>query len=211
MARITGPTDPTLTAPPWAGDFMSRDHLVPGPLQLDASQFPTRDRVAVVVGAAGAAVDDVTVPVAALSGDIPSGTTLDFAGAKKFATLTAAASAGDTSLTVEALPTALVDGDTAYYEGNEDVPIPSGTAVGRTLVERNAGTAFGPAIDSDDEIFLVAFPIDNAVLHSDFEAYRPGGQVKEDLLPNWGDTDYWPAALVTALRGIYMMTLSDEG
>lgn len=209
MARITGPTDPTLTAPPWAGDFLSPQNLVRGPLMLDASQFPTRDRVKVDVGAAGASVDDTTVPVEALSGAIPSGTVLWFSG-DKYVHLTAAAAAGDTEITVTELVTALIDADVAYYEPNADVPIPSGTAVGRTLVERNAGTNFGPADKDDDELYLVAFPIDNAALHPDFEAYRPnaGLTVKEDLLPEWGDTDFWAADLVTALRALYNFTLS---
>jgi len=212
MARIVGPTDPTLTAPPWAGDFMSPQNLVRGPLMLDASQFPTRDRVKVEVGTAGASVDATTVPVEALSGPVPSGTALSFGG-DKFALLTAAASLGDTEITVEELVTALVDGDAAYYEPNNDVPIESGIPVGRTLAERNAGTNFGPADQNDDEIFLVAFAIDNATLHPDFEAYKPNKDltVKEDLLPEWGNTDIWEANLVTALRTRYHFTLSDEG
>lgn len=72
--------------------------------------------VVVVVGAAGALADATSLPVDALSGPIPSGTVLDFGG-KKFARLTAAALAGAVALTVAALPTALVDDDTATYVG----------------------------------------------------------------------------------------------
>ena len=210
MARIVGPSDATQTSPVWAGDFMSRDHLVPGPLKLDASAFPSDGAVKAVVAVAGALVDATSVPVAALSGPIPNGTALYFGGAKKLAVLTAAAAAGATALTVQALPTALVSGDTATYEPTPNiVPIRSGMPVGRTLAERNAGTAFGPAVSTDDEIFLVAFSLTNGYLNGDFEAYRHGSQVKEDLLPEWGNTDIWEAGLVTVLRGLYLMTLSD--
>lgn len=209
--RVVGPTDPTLTAPPWAGDFLSPENLVRGPLQLIGTAFPTRDRVKVDVGSAGASVDATTVPVEALSGAIPNGTALYFGGSKKFALLTAAAAAGDTEITVQALPTALLDADVAYYEPNEDRPIASGTPVGRTKAERDAGTGFGPADKDDDELFLVAFPIENAnYALVDFEAYKPNNDltVKEDLLPDWGDTDIWEANLVTALRALYHFTLS---
>jgi hypothetical protein len=161
------------------------------------------------VGTAGASIDATTVPVEALSGPIPSGTTLWFSG-DKFIQLSAAAALGDTELTVEELVTALIDADVTYYEPNADVPIPSGTAVGRTKAERDAGTDFGPAINTDDEIFLVAFAINNAATNPDFEAYKPNNDltVKEDLLPEWGDTDFWPTALVTVLRGLYHFVLS---
>lgn len=68
----------------------------------------------VVVGAAGALANATTVPVDAITYAIPNGTTLRF-GTKKFVTLTAAAVAGATSLTVEAIPTALVDNDAATH------------------------------------------------------------------------------------------------
>lgn len=86
----------------------------------------------VTVGAAGAAINATTVPVAALAQPIPSGTVLDFGGAK-FARLTARAEAGATSLTVAALPTALVSGDAAIHiasVGSGVKRLPAGTVVG---------------------------------------------------------------------------------
>jgi hypothetical protein len=177
--------------------------LIPGGFRVDPDQFLGRDYVEVNVDAAGAAINDTTVPVDALSGPIPSGTSLYFGASKKFALLTADAAAGATSLTVQALPTALVDADIAYYEPNTDKPIPSGYPMGRTLAERDAGTAFGPAVDSDDEIYLMAFDITDATVNPDFVAVRHGAVIKEDYLPYWGDTTVWPTALVTALRGFY--------
>jgi len=210
QGRIVGPSDPTLAAPPWAGDMLSQENLVRGPLQLIGTAFPTRDRVKVIVGAAGASATDTTIPIDALLGDIPNGTVLNF-GTNKFATLSVAAVATDTDLTVLAIPTDVVDNDAAYYEPYTDRPIASGTCIGRTLAEAAAGTAFGPGHVDDDQLYLLAFPIDNAdAALIDFEAYRPGNwlQVKEDLLPEWGDTDFWGTTLVTALRLLYNFTLS---
>jgi hypothetical protein len=78
----------------------------------------------VVVGAAGALANATTVPVDALEGPLKKGTVLYF-GAKKFAVLNADAEEGDTSITVLAIPTALVDNDkaTAFY----DLGIPGNT------------------------------------------------------------------------------------
>ena len=83
--------------------------------KLDFGQVAS---VVATVGVAGAAQNATTIPVAALSGPIPSGATLDF-GTNKFARLTANAAAGATSLTVAAIPTALVSGDAATYLGGD--------------------------------------------------------------------------------------------
>ncbi len=84
--------------------------------------------VKVVVGVAGAAADAVAVPVLPLSGPLPNGTLLSFGG-KKFARLTAPAVAGATSLTVAAIPTALVSTDTTYAGGSGAKRIPAGTVI----------------------------------------------------------------------------------
>jgi hypothetical protein len=202
MARIVDNTN-QITAPVWAGDYFNREHMIPGGARVDAAQFTDTDAVSVVVGAAGAAGAATTVPVAALSGPIPSGTLLYF-GTNKFATLTAAAATGATTLTVAAIPTALVSGDTATYAGvGVTVLIPSGTVVGRTLAERNAGTAFGPADASDDEVYLTCFDVLDAVVNPDIELYRPNSVVKENFLPNFAGL---AAGVVTLLRTAYIMT-----
>lgn len=76
--------------------------------------------VTVDVGAAGASAGATSVPCNALSGPIPSGAILDF-GTTKFAVLTADAATGATSLTVRAIPTALVDADVTTYIGPSNV------------------------------------------------------------------------------------------
>lgn len=80
--------------------------------------------------------------------------------------------------------------------------IPSGTPVGRTLAERNAGTGYGPAATTDGEIFLLAFDVTDADANPDCELYRHGSAVKENFLPGFGSM---ATELVTALRSRYLM------
>jgi hypothetical protein len=124
---------PTLASPPWAGDFGSRDHLVPGPFKVNAADF------------------------------------------------------------------------TADSEGRKNIP--SGTILGRTLAERDAGTGFGPAADTDDEIFVNYFEVTDAAENDDVELYRHGSQIKENFLPGWGSV---AAGVKTALRARYICTLGAE-
>lgn len=193
-----------ITSPEWAGDFLNREHLVPGGAKLNTAQFVAQDAVVVTVDVAGAAANATSVPVTALSGPVPSGTTLHF-GPKKFATLTAAAATGATSLTVEALPTALVGGDQATYAGTKKKVVKSGTFVGRTITERDAGTGFGPAASSDDEVYLVAFDIADADRDSDVDLYRHGSIVKENFLPDITAIQA-DAGLLAKLRANYTCT-----
>lgn len=201
MAQVTGTGWLLSTAPAWAGDWFDREHLFPAGGKLDPAQFVATDAVVVTVGVAGAALNATSVPVAALAGPIPSGTTLSF-GTNKFARLTSAAATGATSLAVAAIPTALVSGDTATYAGAGTLKkvVVSGTVVGRTYAERDAGTGFGPAISTDDEIYIVAFDVEDVDRNNDAALYRPGGIVKETYLPNWATLG---TPLQTALRSRY--------
>jgi hypothetical protein len=203
MARIVQ-TANQLTAPAWAGDFLSREHLVPGGARVDAAQFFATDSVLVTVDTGGAAQGATSVPVVALAGAIPSGTVLRFS-ADEYATLSAGAAAGATSLAVEALVNALEAGDAARYAGVGTNPkrINSGTLVGRTFAERAAGTAFGPAADADDEVLIVAFDVTNAATNADVELYRPGSIVKENFLPGFASLS---SALLAKLRATYVTT-----
>lgn len=203
MARIVDNTN-QLTSPAWAGDFMGREHLVPGGARLDPTQFFAPDSVVATVGVAGAAQGATSVPVAALSGAIPNGTVLDFGGAK-FARLTAAAAAGATSLTVAALPTALVSTDAARYAGITQKTVPSGTLLGRTIAERDAGTGYGPWATSDDEVYLLAFDVTDFSINPDCDLYRNFSIVKENFLPGW--TTLWTTNMKTALRAAYRCTI----
>jgi hypothetical protein len=191
--------NPQTSISAWIGDTLDEDSLIAGGARVDATQFLALDAVSAVVGAAGAAVSATTVPVAALSGPIPNGTTLWFGGAK-YAHLTAAAAAGATSLAVTALVTALVSGDVGTYSGVGKVLVPSGTIVGRTFAERDANNGFGPALTSDDEIYLVVFDVSDANQDADVTLYRPRALVKDNFLPTFATMG---ATMLGKIRGIY--------
>jgi hypothetical protein len=173
--------------------------MMPVPVKIDEAQFNASDAVKVTV-TANRAADATDVPVAALSGPIPSGTVIDLGG-KKFARLTAPAAKGAVTLAVAALATALVTNDTGTYKGVGKKSVPSGTLVGRTYAERNAGTPWGPAdVAGDDEIYLIVR--DNSDLTKDAtnELYRHGQVVKENYLPGFsGFSD----AQKTKVRALY--------
>lgn len=205
MARVEV-RDNLLTPPRWAGEPFRKELLMPAGGKVDPAQFFAEDSVAVVVGAAGAAANATSVPVAALSGPIPNGTTIRL-GVKKFATLTVAAIASDTALTVEALATALVSGDAGRYSGTKKITIPSGVLLGRTFAERDAKTPFGLAADADDELFLLAFGVLDASLNDNVELYRHGGLVKENYLPAFATLS---ATLQGKIRTLYHTTIGWE-
>lgn len=195
--------------PAWAGDYFSREHVVPGGAKLDASQFLAADGTKAVVAAAGAAGDATSIPLkTALVNAIPNGTSLDFGG-KKFARLTAAAAKGATTLTVAALPTALVEDDTATYAGTgtKKKLVPSGTVIGRTLAERDAKTGYGPADPADDEIYILVFDVTDAENNPDADLYRWGSLVKETFLPDWSNLD---AGVQDAIRANYHCTIGAD-
>ena len=203
MARIVDNSN-QLTAAGWAGDFFNREHMVPGGARVDAAQWQNVTHTITAGAAALAGAEEITV--VALTTALPSGTVLDFTGAGKFAKLTAAAAVGATALTVEALDTALDKDDEASYVVTDAAPVtlPSGTLIGRTYTERDAGTAYGPADAGDDEIYLVCFEVYDALTNPDVELYRHGSIVKENFLPGWADV---AAGLKTAVRAAYTCVL----
>lgn len=192
---------------PWVKDFLNREHLLAMPVKLDRAQFNADDAVVVTVGAAGAALNATSIPVTpTLTGPIPSGTLLYF-GAGKYARLTAAAPAGASSLAVEALPAALTAGNTAVYQGSGIKIVQNGTVVGRTIAERDAGVAFGPAVDTDDEIYIVAFDVTDLDRDNDATLVRKGTLIAENYLPGWSG---FSTALKTAIRNRYECIRSGE-
>lgn len=169
--------------PRWLADETSRDHLVPGGVKLDSAAFPVEDAVTVTTPG-GAAIGAVAIPVTGLSGPIPSGTILNFTGVGEFALLTAPATAGATSLTVEALDAAIEAGDTATYPGLGKKFVPSGTLLGQMQAEMDAGAAWGPIADGDDHVRVLRFSIENLLENNDGVLVRPFGTVlKYNLLP----------------------------
>lgn len=152
--------------------------------------------------AAIAAVDDTSITLSSgLTREIQQGEVIDFGG-KKFARATALAPVGATTVSVSPLPTALAIGDTGNFSGLKFII--SGTLVGRTFAERDAGTGYGPAVSTDDEIFLLAFDVPDAVQNPFGAVYRHTCLVFENYLPEWTamSTD-----LKTAIRNRYQCML----
>jgi hypothetical protein len=171
--------------------------------QVDWSLVTGRYRqgaVAVVVGAAGAALDATSVPVAALSGPIPSGTVLDFGG-KKFARLTADALQGATALTVAALATALVSGDTSYTGGTGGKFIPALTVMVELASGKTVPRAIRPGAETAQfmiETDAAEDQISNALTGF---GHIIGAHLFENLLPDAsGDPAVLPGAYKTELR-----------
>lgn len=209
MVGLTGSTWVENLRTVWAAEALSPERLIPGGAKVAASQFFAEDSVLVDVGAAGAAAGATSIPVVALSGPIPSGTLLDF-GTNKFARLTASAAAGAVTLTVAAIPTALVDADVARYVGAgvKKKRISSGTLIGRTYTERDAGTGYGPWATGDDEVYLVAFEIVDADANPNVELVAHGTKVYENRLPGWAGSS---AGFKAAVRAAYQTMLAPAG
>lgn len=194
----------TKTTPAWAGDFGGREHIMPFPALLDASQFNKTDAVTVTVNDASVAAGDTSITVEALSGPIPAGATLDFSGGTnaQIAKLSAAAAAGATTLTVYPLDGTIADDSVATYEGSASAKktVYGGTPVGRTYAERDAKDGFGPAASTDDEFFLVYSDVVDVTQNAEVELYRPGSLVKENYLPGWSG---FSTAIKNKIRSVY--------
>lgn len=189
----------TSTPPEWMGDFWSRETVMPVPARLDPAQFNAVDAVKVTV-TANRAVDAIEVAVSALSGPIPSGEVIDLGG-KKFVRLTAPAAKNAVSLAVSPLATALVTNDTGTYKGIGKKSVPSGTLIGRTYAERDAGTPWGPAdVANDDEMYLTTRECADLSKDATTELYRHNKVVKENYLPNWATL---AGAVKTKIRALY--------
>lgn len=180
--------------PTFAAEPFGSDKLMPGGGRIDAAQFDFANAIKVTLGANAAAdATSLTVTVEKIYGSgtedtIPVGTPLYFGASKKLALLTADLSVGDVSASVQALPTALVDEDEAIYPGRDSrKPIPAGTLVGRTFAERASGAAYGIAdlAGPDDEIFLLAFTVQDATINDDVTLLRHETLIYEDKLPGW--------------------------
>lgn len=211
-------TPNTRTAGEWLAQDLDPDDMVPAGGILDISQFLAQDAVSVVVGSGAsqnatsvtitALVDPLPLPIATYTVParvlIPSGTVLYFGG-QKVAQLTADAVAGDTTLTVAALPTALVTGDTATYAGSGKYPkaVASGILIGRTYAERDNNTPFGAAALTDDEIYFVAFDKQDLVKDAtvDLVKMSKGLSVYENRLPQYSSFN-------TAINEVQTVTVS---
>ena len=96
-----------------------------------------------------------------------------------------------------------VDPATVVAGVNGYKTIVSGSLVGRTIAQRTAGAPFHIAVDADEEVFIVAFDVTDALKKADVELYRPQSVVKENFLPNFGTLS---AALLAKVRSTYITT-----
>lgn len=190
--------------PAWAAEPIGPQNLIPGGAQLDPMLFPYSDGFIVTVTAAETASATATIAVAALAGDIPGGYILNFGG-NKYAALSSKATKGDTNLNAN-LSANLVGNETATYAGVSGKKlVKAGTLVGRTWAERDTGTPFGPAVETDEEVYLLAFDTPDAAVNSGCELLRHQTMVRDHLLPQWSSLSAGLKALVRSkyqcLRG----------
>jgi hypothetical protein len=139
--------------------------------------------------------------VSALGGAIPANTTLYFGATGRFALVTAAAAAGATQLSVQALPVQIPNAGTAVYGGSGAKTLPAGKAV----VELTGGK-IAPRSDRPGSETCVGFLETNAI-ENDVTASKSGygviigGVLYENLLPDatGGTTGTLTAAYKTEL------------
>lgn len=208
-------TEDKFDIPAFAAEPFTAETLMPGGAKIIASAFGYRDALVVTVGSGGAAADATSVPVAIASPwgrtglTIPAGTQLDFGGDKLVIT-TAAVAQTATALPVRALVAAVSANDVATYQGAVMIkPIPAGTLVGRTFVERDANTGFGVADTStpDDQLFLTAFEVPDALKRNDIVLLRHTTRIYEDKLPGWAGLS---SGAKTAIRARYQCIKSAQ-
>lgn len=192
----------TLQRPEWLADDLSAMCLIPAGTQAEITAFSYSDAQTLTLAAevvtAGAGktlnlVDSLEYP-------IPAGQILDF-GTGEYLTLTTAAEKGDTAL-VGTLAADTEGGETYDWPGvSGRTVIPSGTLVGRTYAERDAGTGFGIADTAtpDDEVFIVAFQNEYAEQDAGITLVRHDALIYENKLPGWDGFDAAAKALVRSL------------
>jgi len=188
--------------PNWMAEALMPDKLLPGGAKVVAASFPREDQVVVTLaaGVVTAGANKTLNTATPLTGNIPAGTILDF-GSGEYATLTVGATKGTSAITGVTLAADLEGGETATYSGTGDRRIESGTLLGRTYAERDAGTGFGPYASNDDEVYLLAFQINNADIDNDATLVRHETLIKENWLPGWAAyTNDAKAALRTAYQ-----------
>lgn len=153
----------------------------------------------ITVGVGGAAQGATTVPVVALPVALPKDLVLPF-GTGEFVKLTAAAAAGATSISVEALVNALEAADTAVYGGTGKKMLPQHCAVGDEL----GNGKLAPRIETTNPaIGLLATNAIEGDASAGLSGYGliRGGVFFENMLPDAvGSPKELPAAIKTELR-----------
>mgnify|MGYP001794889915 CR=1 FL=1 len=188
-----------MTRPGWVANELNAYSLLPAGTQADISQFNYADAQDLVL-AAGAVTAGSGVILAlteALKYDILAGQILDFGDGELF-TLEQRAKRGDTTM-VGTLAANAEGGESYTYSVSCGRTV--GEFVGRTLVERTAGTGFGVAdAAGDDELYLVAFQNEYAEQDAGITLLRHNCVIYENKLPGWAD---YNAATQAKIRELY--------
>lgn len=161
--------------------------------QIDWAQVPDKYRTtAVLVKLNGnVSVDATSITVDALSGAIPAGVNLHFGEAKEFVRTTAAAAAGATSITVEAVPTALEDNDEAYYGGTGSKVIPAGTAMAELSSGKIVPRVDRPGSETATGLLASSAAEDDESAASSGVGLVVGGVIYENILPSYVAGEPW--------------------
>jgi len=192
--------DRSMMQPNWAAEAINDGNMIPGGARIDPASFPYTDAFTVTATAAVTAGTGVTIPVNALDRQIPAGTVLNF-GSGKLATLTQTAYDGSMTLRAD-LAVSLVGAETAAFAGISGKKIiKAGTLVGRTWAERDSGVPFSVAADADEEIYLLALDVENALETPDCDLLRHNAMVRDHLLPGWTSLS---TALKAKVRSLYV-------
>lgn len=191
----------TLQQPEWSAECLPAENLLNAGTQLDLAQFSYADAqtLTLAAGAITSGSNKTLTLTTALTDDLPAGTILNF-GSGKYATLTTKGAKGATTIAGVTLAANIAGGETTAYKGvSGHVVVPSGTLVGRTYTERDAGTGFGVAAVADDEIYIVAFQVERGEIDAGVTLVRHQTLIYEDKLPGWAGFDTDTKAKVRSL------------
>ncbi len=204
--------------PGFVGDFLNREHVLPGGVKLNASTFTGSDDIRVEVTAAVAA-NATTVPVVALSRDIPTDTTVMFGAPAdgKFARLSEESPTGDNSLVTYPVPKDLAVGDVGYYSPPGTTKrIPAGTPVkiSNTVLESSAASGAlwssagnGIAAGTNDIVRILAYDVQDVEDNNDGDLLRKGTLLRVNHM-YWDTLD---ATVKAKTRVDYDVTVGTPG
>ena len=177
-----------MTRPEWVADELNAYSLLPAGTQANIAEFDYADAqlLTLAAGTVTAGAGETLTLTTALKYDILAGQILDFGQGELF-TLEQRANRGDTTM-IGTLAADVEGGETYTYPGTTGrTVIRSGEFVGRTFVERAAGTGFGiaDAATPDDELYLVAFQNEYAEQDAGITLLRHNCVIYENKLPGW--------------------------
>lgn len=127
---------------------------------------------------------------------------MSFTGPDRSAPRWSGESIGERLVLAKLDPAAFPQGAVGTLETAAGRVVVSGTLVGRTYAEREAGTGYGPFTAGDDDYGLIAWDAEvGATKSNDAELVPDTVFVKENYLPDW---ETLAAAAKTAIRQKYV-------